>query len=101
MEMLVELILPAILYTLGSVLLVVLIVMSIKFLKAINNINMILEDTYQKSQSLNGFFSVIDVVTDKVSLLTDTFTEKLTDLILNIFRKKAKKRANQKEYEEE
>ena len=101
MEMLVELILPAILYTLGSVLIVVLIVISFKFLKAINNINRILEDTYQKSQSLNGFFNIIDVVTDKVSLLSDTFTEKITELILNMFRKKAKKKAKKSEYEEE
>ena len=92
MEMLVELIMPLILYILGSILLVILIILSLKFLKAMNKLNSILEDTYKKTQSLNGFFSVIDTVTDKVALLSDTFSERITDLILNLFRKKAKKK---------
>lgn len=101
MELLVEIILPAILYILGSILLVVVIIISLKILKAINNINRILEDTYEKSQSLNGFFSIIDTVTDKVSSLSDTFTEKLTEMILALFKRKVKEKKNKNEEEEE
>lgn len=97
MEMVVDLYLPAILYALGSVLLILLIVLTVKILQAMNKLNEILEDTYQKSQSLNGFFSIMDLITDKVSLLSDAVTERLTDAILNIFRKKAKKKAKNEE----
>ena len=58
-------VLPIILYTLGSILLVVLIILGIKLIITMNKITIIADDINTKLKSLNGVFSVIDLTTDR------------------------------------
>ncbi|MDD3048569.1 MAG: hypothetical protein PHQ89_01075 [Bacilli bacterium] len=81
-------ILPIILYILGSVAIIVLIIIGIKLIKILSGIEDIVRDVEGKVQSLNGVFSLIDVATDKLSLLSDKIVEGISSLILRIFRKK-------------
>ena len=76
-------VMPIILYILTSVLVLVLIILSIKLIYTIDKVNDIVDDVDRKVKSLNGFFNVIDMITDKVSLLSD----KTVDLISNFFTK--------------
>ena len=40
--------------------------------------------------TLNGFFSIIDLVTDKVSILSDTVVSAVSTAICKIFKRKGK-----------
>lgn len=83
---------PMVLYILGSILLVVLIILGIKLIKAVDKMNEILEDTYNKTKSLNGFFHVIDSITDTLSNFSDNLVSSVTNVIGKIFHKGFKKR---------
>ena len=83
--------LPALLYILGSILLVVLIILGIKLIITMNKIENVVDDINGKVKSLNGFFSVIDYTTDKLALLSDRFVDTITSLIKKIFVRKEKK----------
>ena len=74
-------VMPIILYTLTSILVLILIVLSIKIIYTIDKINAIVDDVNKKVKSLNGFFNVIDMITDKVALLSD----RTVDFISNLF----------------
>ena len=76
-------VMPIILYILTSVLVLVLIVLSIKLIYTIDKINAVIDDVSNKVKSLNGFFSVVDLITDKVALLSD----RTVDFVSNIFTK--------------
>jgi len=81
-------VLPVVLYLLGSILLVVLIILGIKLIITMNKIENVVDDINGKVKSLNGLFlnglfSIIDVTTDKISLLSD----KMIDGVINLFRK--------------
>ena len=76
-------VMPIILYTLTSILVLILIVLSIKIIYTIDKINAIVDDVNKKVKSLNGFFNVIDMITDKVALLSD----RTVDFISNLFTK--------------
>lgn len=78
--------LTIILYILGSILLIVLIILGIKMICTMNKINKITDDINTKLKSLNGFFSVIDFVTDKLANITNSFVDSITSLIRKIFR---------------
>ena len=90
MEALME-VLPVILYLLGSVLLVVLIVLGVKLINLIESVNTLVDDVQAKSASLNGFFNVIDNVTDTLAGLSDKFVNTVETVVGKIFRKKNKK----------
>lgn len=89
-------ILTIILYSLGSILLVVLIILGIKMIMMMNKINIIAEDINTKLNSLNGFFSIIDFTTDKLATITDKFVDSVTSLIRKLFNRK---KEEEKEYE--
>ena len=76
---------PLILYSLGIILLVILIILGIKLIKTVNQANAILEDAYNKSRSLNGLFHAIDAVTDTLSSISDSIVANLTAIIGNVF----------------
>ena len=82
---------PIILYTLGAMLLVILIIIGIKLIHTIDKTNEILDDAYNKTKSLNGLFSVIDQVTDTLSTVSDSIVGKVTAVIGKIFYKDKKK----------
>ena len=81
-------VLPVILYILGSILLVVLIILGIKLIVTMNKIENIVDDINGKVKSLNGIFSVIDMTTDKLALLSDKTISFISDMIKKIFNKR-------------
>ncbi len=91
--------LPIILYSLGIILLVVLIVLSIKLIHTIDKTNKILDDAYNKTKSLSGIFNAIDRVTDVLSGVSDTLVGVITSGINRMIGKK--KRRSKKDKEED
>ena len=81
-------ILPIILYVLGSILLVVLIILGIKLIITMNKIENVVDDINTKVKSLNGLFSVIDMTTDKLALLSDKLVDVISSIIRKIFKRK-------------
>lgn len=79
------------LYVLGSILLVVLIILGIKLINTMNKINIVVDDINKKVSSLDGLFSVVDMATDKLSLLSDRMVDGITFLIKKIFGHKKRK----------
>lgn len=90
-------ILPIILYVLGSILLVVLIILGIKLIITMNKIEDVVTDINKKVKSLDGLFSVIDMTTDKLAMLSDRVVETVTSLIKKIFRRKEEEISNEQE----
>ena len=83
-----SLFLQLLLYVLGSILLVVLIVLGVKLIITMNKIENIVDDINGKVKSLNGIFSVIDMTTDKLALLSDKTISFISDIIKKIFNKR-------------
>jgi len=83
--------LQIILYILGSILLVVLIILGIKLIITMNKINLVVDDVNKKVKSLDGLFSVIDMATDKLALLSDRMVDTITLLIKKLFKPKNRK----------
>ena len=82
--------LPIIIYFLLIVLLIVFIILGIRLIQSINKIDRVVEDVNDKVQSLNGFFSVIDFITDKASSVTEKVADGFASLINKIFKKNEK-----------
>lgn len=83
-----SLFLQLMLYILGSILLIVLIVLGVKLIITMNKIENIVDDINGKVKSLNGIFSVIDMTTDKLALLSDKTISFISDMIKKIFNKR-------------
>ena len=81
-------VLPVVLYILGSILLVVLIILGIKLIIAMNKFNVIMDDVNKKVKSLDGLFSMIDMTTDKLAVLSDRMVDGVTFLIKKLFKQK-------------
>ena len=90
---------PIVLYVLGSILLVVLIILSIKLIFTVNKANVILEDAYNKTRSLNGIFHAIDSFTDMLSSLNDSIVSNITGIVGKLFHKRGKKESEEDEDE--
>jgi len=90
-------ILPIMLYSLTIILVIVFIILGIKLIYTIDKANAILDDVEKKSKSLNGFFNVIDSVTDTLSILSDTVVSSVTSIIGKLVPKKRKKERNEDE----
>ena len=88
---------PIFLYALGSVLLVVLIILGVKLIGTVEKINTILDDSYNKMKSLDGFFNVIDTITDTLSSVNDKLVGTVSSIVGRLFyknKKKSKKKEN-------
>ena len=79
------------LYVLGSILLVVLIILGIKLINTMNKINLVVDDINKKVSSLDGLFSVVDMATDKLALLSDRMVDGITFVIKKLFKPKKRK----------
>lgn len=88
---------PLVLYVLGAILLIVLIILGIKLIVTINKTNIILEDAYNKTKSLNGLFHVIDSITDTLSTVSDSLVTGITNVVGKVFRRRRKKENNEDE----
>ena len=86
-----SLFLQLLLYILGSILLIVLIILGIKLIITMNKIEKVVDDINGKVRSLNGIFSIIDMTTDKLALLSDRTISFITDAIKKLFVKRKEK----------
>ena len=85
-------ILLMVLYILGAFALILLIVLMFKLLKTVDKFNNIADDIENKMASLNGFFSIIDNVTDGVAVVNDFIVDKVAGIAGKLFGKKRRKR---------
>lgn len=88
-------VLPVILYLLGSILLVVLIILGIKLIVTMNKIEDVVDDINTKVKSLNGLFSIIDVTTDKLAMISDRVVDFVSSVIRRLFKGKEDKDNNE------
>ena len=72
---------PIILYSLGAILLVVLIILSVKAITTLSKVNRVVDDLNTKSHKLDNLFDVIDNTTDMISNVSD----KVVGLVVNGF----------------
>lgn len=86
--------LPVLMYSLLSVLIVVLIVLGIRLLETVNRVNKLLDDVEKKMDSMNGLFNVMDFVTTKATVLTDTIASTIIGAVSNLVKKRKQKKEN-------
>lgn len=91
---------PIVLYALGSALLIILIILSIKLIHTIDKTNKILDDAYNKTKSLNGIFDAIDSITDTLSSISDSMVGVVTSAIGRLFTRKRKDKDNEEDCDE-
>ena len=82
--------LGVILDSLLIVLVIILIVLSLKALDTLNKVDAILDNTKKKLESLDGVFNLVDTVSDKLTLVTDTVIGSIVSFITSIFNNKGK-----------
>lgn len=85
-------VLPIILYILTSLLVIILIVLGIKLIRTIDKVNDLADDVVKKVNSLNSFFGIMDMITDKLSFLSDKLVDSVASLITKIFIRKDKRK---------
>lgn len=84
--------LPVLMYSLLSVLIVVLIVLGIRLLDTVNRVNKLLDDVEKKMDSMNGLFNVMDFVTTKATIVTDTIASTIMGAVSNLVKKRKQKK---------
>ena len=83
--------LPTVLYCLGIILVIVLIVLAIKAIETLTKVNTLLDDAQDKMNRLNGFFQMMDAISDKAAIITDTVVSSITSVITRIFKKRKRR----------
>ena len=78
-------VLEIILYLLGSILLVTLIVLSVKLIKSVDRVNLLLDSVEKKMKTVDQVFNVIDKVADSCALLSDRLVEFLSSFVSKLF----------------
>ena len=94
-------ILPIIIDILIVIILIVGIILGIKAIITINKVDKIVDDVNQKVESLNGFFAVLDFITDRMSSISDYFFEGLSGLFGGLVASKARRRKRKDDEDEE
>ncbi len=82
--------LPIILYTLLSILVVFVIVFFYKLIVTLDKTNVVLDDIYVKVHKLDNLFEIIDKSADTISMITDKVSSIVSSSILKIFKRKRK-----------
>lgn len=82
--------LGVILDSLLIVLVIILIILSLKALDTLNKVDAILDDTKKKLDNLDGVFNLVDTVSEKLTLVTDTVVGSIVSFITSIFNRKGK-----------
>ncbi len=93
-------VLPILLYILGSILLVILIILGIKLIQTIDRANVVLDDIEQKSKSLNGFFNIVDGLSNTIAVVGDRVIDGVSGMISHFFHKRKKKKEENEEMDE-
>ena len=76
--------LPIVFYLLLIVLLIVGIILGIKLIITIDEVNAVIEDIRKKVKSLDGIFSVVDIASNKLGLITSRISDWIMSLINKI-----------------
>lgn len=90
-------ILAILFYILLIVLVVALIILVINAIKTLDKVDKLVDDVSQKSEKLNGLFSIIDNTTDAVVGFSDTIVSFLSNAIGKIFNRKKESRNDEEE----
>jgi len=90
-------VLPILLYTLGSILLVVLIILGIKLIQTVDRANAILDDIEEKSKSLNVFFSMLDNFSNAIAVVGDRVVDGIAGMVSSFFHKRKTRKIKKKE----
>ncbi len=83
-----ETVLPVVINILLIILLVVGIILVIKCIYVIDKTKAILQNVEDKVNSLNAFFSIIDLVNTKIALITDKVASLIESLLTKLFNRK-------------
>ena len=86
--------LPAVMYSLLIVLIIVLIILGIRMLETVTRINTLLDDLEKKMDSMSGLFNVMDFITTKVTVVTDTIASTIMGTIKSLVKKRKQKKEN-------
>lgn len=82
--------LPIILYTLLSILIIFIIVFVYKLIRTLDKTNEILDDVNGKVKKLDGLFEVIDKSADTINMITNRAVEVVIGAVSKLFKKKRK-----------
>ena len=74
--------------SLGSILLITLIILVIKLINIADKFNKILDEVNVKISKFDNLFNVIDLVTDNMALISDKIVDGVSNLIKKVFVKK-------------
>lgn len=83
-----NMLLPIIMYTLLSILIVVAIVFLYKLSITIDKANTVLDDIYGKVKKLDSLFEIIDRSAETINTVSDKITSIISNSILKIFKKR-------------
>ena len=93
-------VLPILLYTLGSILLVVLIILGIKLIQTVDRANAILDDIEEKSKSLDGLFSMFDNISNGIAIVGDRVVDGIAGMVSSFFHKRKTRKIKEEEMED-
>ena len=78
-------ILPIIIYILLIILLIVAIIIGIKLIGTIGKVDVLLDDVTTKVKTLDRLFNLIDYASDKVTMVTDSVVNFVTNGLKKVF----------------
>ena len=84
----------------GSILLIALIVLVIKLIKVTDKVDDLLDDINNKVAKVDKLFSVVDIFTDNLSMISDKIVDAISNLIKKILYKKTENRKEEDNNEE-
>ena len=86
--------LPAVMYSLLIVLIIVLIILGIRMLETVTRINTLLDDLEKKMDSMSGLFNVMDFITTKATIVTDTVASTIMGAVRSLVKKRKQKKGS-------
>ena len=92
-----QMFLPIIIYLLLIAVLIIAIIIGIKCVTLLNNVNHLTESISDKVDSLNGLFRAIDFATDKVSEITTKIVDTIVSGVSKVVHRKSKKKKEEEE----
>ncbi|MBE6159376.1 MAG: hypothetical protein E7159_06095 [Firmicutes bacterium] len=92
-----QMFLPIIIYLLLIAVLIIAIIIGIKCVTLLNNVNHLTESISDKVDSLNGLFRAIDFATDKVSEVTTKIVDTIVSGVSKVVHRKSKKEKEEEE----
>jgi len=90
--------LPIVIYFLLIILLVVVIIFGIKLIITMSKLETLVDDVAKKVSALDKIFDIVNVVTNRFTLITDTLINFATSLFTKLF--SSKKSKNEEEENE-